>query len=92
MNENQHVGKVGNAYARTGNTHAGKNVWPACRRALTYVYPWKAPQFARLRFRFSCRESYEFLPHIRHDGILPSKTAETLPHKSAGPQDDLFIC
>lgn len=47
----------------------------------------KAPQFARLRFRFSLvAQVTRVSVRIRHDGILPCKTAETPSHKSAGPK------
>jgi len=59
MNENQHVGKVGNAHARIGNTHADKNVWPACRRAPDVHTPVESTAICAITF--SCRESYEFL-------------------------------
>jgi len=80
MNENQHVGKVAFSHARARER---KHLWP---RPLARVY-------ARAKHRNLC--DYVFgspvarvtrvSVRIRHDGILPRKTAETPPHKSAGP-------
>lgn len=81
MNENQHVGKVGNAHARTGNTHADKNVWPA----LTYIHSVESTAICAITFSVFLSRVIWVSTRIRHDGILPSKTAETPPHKSAGP-------
>lgn len=83
MNENQHVGKVGNAFARTETRMRAKTSGRLAAEPRTYVRSCKAPQFVRLRFRLSCRGSYEFPPTSGVMEYYRSKTAETLPHKSA---------
>lgn len=86
MNENQHVGKVGNALARTETRMRVKTSGQFAAEPWPYIRSCKAPQFVRLRFRLSCRGSYEFPPTSGVMEYYRSKTAETLPHKSAVPK------
>lgn len=87
MNENQHVGKVGNALVRIPKyTRMGKNVWPACRRVAIYVCTLvQSTAICVITFSAFLSRVIRVSTRIRHDGILPSKTAETPSHKSAGP-------
>lgn len=55
------MSKVGNALARTKIRMRAKTFGQLAAEILAYICSCKALQFARLRFRFSCRGSYEFL-------------------------------
>lgn len=61
-----------------------KTVWPACRRALTYIHSVESTAICAITFSVFLSRVIWVSTRIRHDGILPSKTAETPPHKSAG--------
>jgi len=92
MNENQHVGKVGNAYARHRKYACGQKRLASLPQSPDIRTPVESTAICAITFSVFLSRVIRVSTHIRHDGILPSKTAETLPHKSAGPQGDLFIC